>query len=239
MDASTEFHRASITMQQDQPFTTGNTLADRIMELLGQGLSGSVVAAAVGVTPSYVSQLLENEDFRLEVSIRRAGKAEAGLARDNSWDGVEKLAIGKMFEIMEKGLISRPNDLIRIAQIANSAKRTAKELESADGAGAPTVVISVPEAAIVHFKMNSESQVIEIDARSTEALPTSQLQKQLAARRASRISSDVTAIANGGKKVLPAAQIAEKRKVASTLEAIGFSEEAEPVANVLALGRRA
>jgi transcriptional regulator with XRE-family HTH domain len=228
MDVSTQLLRESAANAKELPFTTGNSLADRILELLGQGLSGSVVAAAVGVTPAYVSQLLEDEDFRLEVSIKRAGKAEAAVDRDNTWDKIEKAAIDKMAQLMP--MITRPADLIRIAQIANTAKRTAKELEGTDSGAAPVVQLIVPQAAIIHFKMNAESQVIEIDARSTEALPTQQLQKNLAARRAARLQQLVEVEATG-HRMLP--DKAEKRKIASTLDAIGYSEEAEEVQNVM------
>lgn len=212
-------------MNSPAPLSVGNSLPDRILALLGAGLSGSVVASAVGVTPAYVSQLLEDEDFRLEVSIRRAGKAEVAMEVDSSWDSVEKLAIDKMKMLLP--MINKPGDLIRIAQIANAAKRTSRELEGSEHSSAPTVSFTLPAGAQVHFQMNSESQVIQIDGRSTEALPIQQLQKRLAERKLERvaIAAQPTTIQDTS---------GERKRVQSTLDKIGFSEEAEPVVNVLA-----
>ncbi len=208
-------------------FTTGTVIGDRLLELLGAGLSASVAASAVGVTPGYVSQLMEEEDFRLEVQIRRAGKAQAAIAVDESWDSVEKQAIDRMKQMMP--MITKPADLIKIAEIANRAKRTARELEGADGGAAPTVSFTIPAGAEVHFQMNSSSQVIQIDGRSTEALPIQQLQKRLAERKEQRAAIGTT----DPLQISDVAVKQEKKKVASTLEAIGFSEEAEEVVNVM------
>jgi len=44
---------------------------DRILKLLGSGLGGEVVSATVGCDPSYISQLMADEEFRSRVLAMR------------------------------------------------------------------------------------------------------------------------------------------------------------------------
>ncbi len=131
-------------------------LQDRIKSMLGQGLSGSVVASAVGCDPSYISQLMEVEEFKNEVLTARAGKAEHSVARDEKWDKVEDMALDKALQMLP--LVSRPGDLIRIGQMANAAKRRATEFANASESAAPTVQLTLPPGASIVFQMNQTTR---------------------------------------------------------------------------------
>jgi hypothetical protein len=202
-------------------------LADRILELLGQGLANSVVASAVGCEPSYISQLLEDSEFRLRVQELRAGKAEAAVKRDTSWDTIEQAALDRASSLVN--LVSRPTDLIRIAHMANSAKRASKELVNNDSTGAPVVQLVMPANATIHFQMNTSSQVVEVNGRSLASMPVQQLTKQLADRRAQRLEHNP-----GDVLDVPTTVHTERKKIVSTLEAIGFADEPVPVPSILA-----
>src|SRR4051812_31102533 len=104
---------------------TAETIAERIKQLLGQGLPTGIVASAVGCDPSYISQLLEDSTFHNDVLLLRAGKAEKAVARDNKWDDIEQRAIERASTLID--YVSRPNDLVRIAALANAAKRRSTE----------------------------------------------------------------------------------------------------------------
>lgn len=201
-------------------------LADRIKSMLGQGLPSTVVASAVGCDPSYISQLMETEEFKNEVLIARAGKAEDSVKRDSKWDSVEDMALDKAISMLP--LVHKPGDLIRIAQMANAAKRRATEFANGSEGAAPTVNLTLPPGASIIFQMNQQAQVVEIDGRSTAPLPTQHLTKLVAQRQLER---DTT----GGivEVAIPRAVQNERKKVESILEAIGFSEEAVEVPNVM------
>ncbi len=196
-------------------------LADRIKELLGQGLQQSIVASAVGCDPSYISQLMEREEFKNDVLVARAGKAEGGVKRDNSWDEVEDKALARALETIH--LIHRPTDLIRIAAMANTAKRRATESSNGSESASATVNLVLPKGANVIFQMNSQAQVVEVDGRSTAALPTQHLTKMMAERREEKAQQGVVEVA------IPRAITNERKKVQTILEQIGFSEEPVPV----------
>lgn len=209
-----------------------DTLQERIKKLLGNGLPGTIVASTVGCDPSYVSQLMEDEGFKNDVLVLRAGKAQGAVARDTSWDTVEQMALDKAIQMLP--LVSRPNDLIRLAAFANSAKRRATEYAGAQETGASVVNIILPQAAAVHFQMNNNSQVVEIDGRSTAALPTKHLQEMMKERKLARDAAGVTTVQLPALTApVPATVVTERKKVESILERIGFADEAVPVPKIL------
>lgn len=203
-------------------------LADRIKEMLGKGIPSSAVASAVGCDPSYVSQLMENDDFKNEVFLERAKGLEAGIVRDNNWDEIEDLALKQAKATLP--FVTRPSELIRIAQLANSAKRRATEAQGiADGSSAPQVTLVFSQQAAVSLKFNSEAQVISVDGRSMQALPTNKLAGMVA--QLPSAASDIELLPSFVAKT-PARE-AEKQKVLSTLEAIGGDLQPPHVPNVL------
>jgi hypothetical protein len=202
------------------------TLAERIKQLLGQGLTSTVVASAVGCEPSYISQLLEDPTFHQDVLLLRAQRAEGGVQRDTKWDEIESKALERAANLVD--YVSRPNDLIRIAAMANAAKRRASELSGGSESAAQTVNIILPQSAALHLQMNSQSQVVEIDGRSMTALPTKNLVAQLANRKQQREELGTVTIE---APRLPDAR--ERKKVESILDQIGYSDEPVPVARVI------
>jgi hypothetical protein len=219
---------------EDTLTPVADTLAERIKKLLGQGLTGSVVAAAVGCDPSYISQLLDDEDFKRDVSILRASNAEGAVKRDRSWDQVEDMALDKAIQMLP--LVSRPSDLVRLAAMANAAKRRATEFAGGSENAAPVVNLVLPHAASIHFQMNANSQVVEVDGRSMAALPTKHLADKLKERRDGREAAGVIDVMPALPNVqLQPAQVVstERKKVASILENIGYADEPVPVPKVL------
>lgn len=209
------------------------TLAERIKQLLGQNIPGSMVASAVGCDPSYVSQLMEDENFKREVLTLRAERAEGAVKRDNSWDNVEQMALDKATQMLP--LVSRPSDLIRIAAMANAAKRRSAEYGGAGENSAPTVTLSLPASATVHLQMNIQSQVVEIDGRSLAALPTKHLVEKLKERREARNQQGEIVDVKMPQLSAPVPTVVstERKKVESILERIGYADEPVPVPKLL------
>lgn len=205
---------------------SGSNIADDIKELLGQGLSNSVVASAVGCSPSYITQLMEDEEFAREVQLRLAGKAKEGIARDGKWDDLENATLDRLKQVVH--LVTRPSDLVRIAGIANNAKRMARELGNTGDITAPIVNLNLPEGAVIKFQMNSQAQVVEIDGRSTAALPTNQLARLLAEKKQKQLENSPNDILD----VSPARK-SEKKRIESVLESIGFAEDPPEVPQLL------
>lgn len=198
-------------------------LAERIIDMLGQGLPGNVIASAVGCDPSYISQLMENDETRTIVAEKRAVRAEAGLRRDEKWDKIEDLALERAMSMLP--LLTRPTDLVRVATMANAAKRRSTEVAGVNDSTAPVVTLNLPQAAVVNFQMNVNSQVIAVDGRSMQALPTNKLAKM--------VEQPLADLRESITVDTPAPVVAQRKKVVSTLESLGYADEAFPVPAIL------
>lgn len=207
------------------------TLAERIKKLLGQNLPTSVVASAVGCDPSYVSQLLEDEEFKNEVLLARAKRAEGAIARDQLWDSVENMALDKAVQMIP--LVSRPNDLVRLAAMANAAKRRSAEYSGAQETGSAVVNIVLPSIAAVHFQMNAQAQVVEVDGRSTAPLATKNLATMMKERKEIRDAQGIVEVAIPKLEAPSTVERTEKKKVQSILESIGYADETVPVTKII------
>ena len=199
---------------------------ERIKKLLGSGLPPSVVAEAVGVSPAYISQLMEHQEFSDAVTLARATKAEAAVARDSRWDAIEDKVLEKAESMLP--MVTRVRDLVAIGQIANNAKRRAAEFAGVENTHAPMVTINMPNAAVVHFQMNPNAQVIAVEGRSMLPLPTQNLQKHLQQMKEEREAAGIVDVS-----VNTPARLSEKKKVESILEQIGYAEEAVPVPSIM------
>lgn len=202
---------------------TAATLPERIKELLGQGLTSTIVASTVGCEISYISQLMDNENFRDAVLAKRAARAEADVARDNLWNSIEEKALAKLEENIQWS--QRPSELARIASMANAAKRRVGELTNGTETNAPIIQLELPAGAIVHFQVNASQQVVSVGDRSMMPMSSKNLNAMVSARRQQ--------IENNPSEVLDVPNVAraplshlEKKKVKSILEQIGGLDEA-------------
>lgn len=149
-----------------------NSTADRIVSLLGQGYSQATVAAALGVTPSYVSQVAETPEVREEVSRLRVGKLQERVVDDETLETTERRALKLISDKMV--FVKSPAEAANIFKILNNAKRkTAANAPENDAASIESVTIVLPKsAAAIHIQLNGNNQVIEVEGRSMAPLPS-------------------------------------------------------------------
>jgi hypothetical protein len=160
-----------------------NSTRDKIINYLGQGIQQSIVATSCGVTPAYVSQLLEIPEVREEIARLKAGQLEAAIAADSSLERIEKSAL-KMVE-QKLPFVRSAVEAAKIFATLNAAKRKATPDKHTDDAiAAQQVTITLPKASSLHFRINSSNQVIEVEGRAMAPLPSRalpELQKRLSA----------------------------------------------------------
>lgn len=174
-------------LQQKNPLEirfTGNK--QRILELLGNGVSPSQTASAMNVTESYVSQLLSEEEFALAVTARRFEHLQKHNARDDKLDDLEDQLIKKINDILP--MMYKPAEILRAFQIINAAKRrgTAGTQEGAAVIANQVVNLTMPQILIQHFTRDNNNQVIEVSlepAKQTLLPLQSQNLKQLVEQR--------------------------------------------------------
>ena len=134
----------------------------RALELLGQGLSQAVVAGALGVTEGRITQLLSDEEFARKVSEKRIATLQQSTEIDQKYNKLELDVLNKL----EKQLpaIYQPMQLLKAAQILNSAKRrgaSAADMSNTSNSS-PVVNLTLPNAVINQFTKNIHNQIIEV-----------------------------------------------------------------------------
>lgn len=136
--------------------------AEKIKELLSNGLSNDVVATAVGVHPSYVSQLMSDEVFSAEVIARRTQTLADVTVRDRSWDGLEDKLLIRMHEIVDNQMIYKPQDVIRALVVVNNAKRRGNTAQESLVVHQNIVNLSIPAAVVNNYTKNITGEVVEV-----------------------------------------------------------------------------
>lgn len=139
-------------------------LKGRIMNFLGAGLPAERVASVVGCEPSYISQLLAQEDFANAVMERRLVALQSATERDARLDSLEDTLITRSEKLIESPLaFTKPMEAIRALQVVNSLKRRGS-VDMADSPMNQTVVnLILPTITVNKFtaKLDSHNQVVQ------------------------------------------------------------------------------
>lgn len=152
---------------------------DTVKNLLGQGLPQNVVASAVGCLPQYITELLSDEDFRLEVIALRTLALTANNDRDKKIDALEDDLIDRLKESVN--LFYKPNDLLRAFSVVNAAKRRGTPAQEASTANEAVATLQLPQVIVKNFIMikNAQSEVIQVEGQTLVAMPAHTLLKTL------------------------------------------------------------
>ncbi len=180
---------------------SGDAIKERILDLLGSGVTQVQVAAACGIDESYISQLMEDEDFRQQVLDKRASRVIEHKETDDTIDRIEKKSLEKLEKLIQfETNIMR---VLRVFQAANAAKKKTESNVPATGTAGTVVNISVPMTAVVQFKMTPDAQVVEVGDRSMVTMPAQVVNKKLQERKAERLlASDAVLMPTDAMKQL-------------------------------------
>jgi|WetSurMetagenome_2_1015567.scaffolds.fasta_scaffold50990_2 hypothetical protein len=154
-------------------------MKDKIKQLLGDGHPASVVAAAIGCSEGYISQLLAQEEFRAEVQQLKLSRLGDNTARDGKYDKIEDKLLAKLDEAAD--MIYKPQEILRALKITNEAKRRGGMSAGADvGAGQNNLVrLNMPVFVQQNFILNAKSEVVEVAGRSLATINAKELAKEL------------------------------------------------------------
>jgi hypothetical protein len=160
-------------------------MKDRIIEMLGKGITAVQVASAVGCDESYVSQLLAEEGVLEKITQAKAEHFSKYVEQDQCIDDAEAEALKKVAYLVP--FITKPAEAVRVFAVLNAAKRRTSDNLNAANAIAATVSLDLPAAARVRFTLTADKQVIEIEGRSMATLPAKSLAARLEQRNAARM----------------------------------------------------
>ncbi len=146
---------------------------ERAVALLGSGLEPTQVAAALGVTPSTISQLMSSEEFATQVSELRYKNLAKHNERDSSLDSLEDAVIKKLSETLP--FVMRPMELTRVLQVVNAAKRRGQSTPESIIQKQNIVNITLPSVAINKFVTNAQNQVVQSGGQSLITMQSGEL----------------------------------------------------------------
>ena len=142
--------------------TTANT--DRALTLLGGGVGAEAVAAALGVSPSRISQLLSDEAFSSKVSELRYTNLQSYNARDDKYDNLEDKLLLKLESSLP--LMVRPDSILKALATINGAKRRGQQSTENAAASKQIVNLVLPTKIVTTFITNSNNQVVQAGDQS-------------------------------------------------------------------------
>jgi len=143
--------------------TTTTSTEDRALTLLGQGVAAEMVASAVGVSVSRISQLVSDPEFSAKVATLRYENLSKHNARDNKYDALEDVLVERMSSMVE--MMYKPGEILRAIAVINAAKRRGSS-EPENILGLKEVVsLTMPTILLQQFtqnvSLNIHNQVIK------------------------------------------------------------------------------
>lgn len=161
----------------------------RALKLLGDGLAPDVVASALGVSPSRISQLLSDEQFSMEVAELRYKNLAAHTERDAKYDSLEDQLIDRLKGSL--GMLFDPMKIVKILQVINSAKRRGASTPEHLTAKEAVVQLNMPTQIFQQFVTNVNNQVIKAGTQELITVQSSQMTKLLEQAKALKGTQDV------------------------------------------------
>jgi len=145
--------------------------------MLGNGLSPGVCASALGVSESYISQLLSEESFAQQVTAKRFASLQAATTRDKSYDSIEDALITKMQDLLP--MMYKPMEVLRAITVINAAKRRGASAPENTVINQTIVQLTLPASITSRFVTNAHNQVVEAGEQQLVTIQSTSLTKRL------------------------------------------------------------
>jgi hypothetical protein len=141
---------------------------ERAIRLLGSGIGPVAVATTLGCDPSYISQLLMQDEYRDRVLALRMEGLQKQTVRDQKIDSLEDVMLQKLEDLIP--YITNVRQALQAFQLLNAAKRRGATGTGGDiNFNTQVVAISLPPAAKEYFfpKTNAQGEVVQVGDQVT------------------------------------------------------------------------
>ena len=149
----------------------------RALKLLGSGVAPHQVASAIGVTESYISQLVSNPDFAEQIAELRYANLVKHNTRDDKYNAMEDTLLDKLEDLVP--LMHRPQELLRAIQVINGAKRRGSEMPETAVQKSSVVTLNMPVQVINRFTTNIHNQVVSAGQQDLLTIQSQELLKKV------------------------------------------------------------
>lgn len=159
--------------------STSSSTYDRALALLGSGVNPEMVASALGVSISRISQLLSDETFATRVAELRFESLQSHNVRDHKYDTMEDDLLDKLQDLLP--LMMRPMEVIRSLQIINAAKRRGQSAPESITQQQTVVNLIMPTVITKNYaiQQNIHNQVVKAGDQDLLTIQSGQLLKTL------------------------------------------------------------
>lgn len=148
-------------------------MRDRLIALLGNGVSHAVAASAVGCSESYVTQLASEEGVAQAIAALRFENLQANTVRDGKIDSLEDKLLVKFEESLP--LLMRPAEIMRAAAVVNAMKRRGQAAPETAHIANQVINLFLPSRAAISFQLSGQKEIIEVAGRPLITMPSAQL----------------------------------------------------------------
>lgn len=192
------------------------TPKEHAINLLAQGIPTSQVAAAVGVSDSYISQLKADEEVQRQIAEKQAAHSIADSNFDNTLARAEELALEKI----EKNLpFANMGQALAAFRILNGARRRKDDLVQKDSTVSVTVNLTLPANNIPRYITNQANEIIEVEGKTMISASAKTLDQILAARSGSETNQlpQTTAVEKAAQMLGSLAPLPKRQAVKSPI----------------------
>ncbi len=160
-------------------YTPGKTssVEEKAIQLLGSGISAESCAAALGVSPSRISQLMADPVNANIVAQLRYESLQSHNKRDSAYDSLEDSLIDKLKGSI--GLLVRPDQILKAITVVNGAKRRGQSAPDTTNTTNNIVNLTIPAAVAAKFITNGANQVIQAGDQELITMSSGTLLKQV------------------------------------------------------------
>ena len=132
---------------------------DQAIALLATGISTSQVAAACGVTDSYISQLKADPSAQAKILELQASQTIEDKRFDTALERAESLALDKI----EKSLpFANIRQAIEAFRVLNTAKKRNDSVLPPPSLQGITVNLTLPATNVINYVVNNKNEIVEV-----------------------------------------------------------------------------
>lgn len=147
--------------------TQVSQIEERALMMLGSGAPAHVVAAALGVTESRISQMMAVEEFAQAVQDLRFKNLQKHTVIDEKYTSLEEKLLEKLDKVLP--LMTKPRDVLAAVQVVNNAKRRGAQLSQDAHTTSQVVNLTLPVQIVHKYISNVNNQVVEVQNGQGEA----------------------------------------------------------------------
>lgn len=169
----------------------------RALHLLGQGIIPEQAAAASGLSPSRISQLLSQEQFAARVAELRFEALSKHNDRDAAYDELEDKLIERMKDCLP--LMMRPQEILRAIQVINSAKRRGSSAPQSITEQHTVINLIMPQQILTKFSINNNNQVVQAGDQPLVTIQSSTLLNKV--KETKHVLPSPTKVLSAGREI--------------------------------------